>query len=174
MKLCAGFLTCLLAMSAPYAEAYEIAAGKVSWLAVGKPGFLKITGEGGKLQGRAEAGADGKVSGTFTVKLADYTTGMDLRDKHMKEKYLEVAKHPEASVTVTGWTPTVAESPFVGTLTLKGETKPVRDGKASLREGKLHAAFHVLLSDYPAVGVPSHLGITVAEDVTVEVEADVK
>jgi polyisoprenoid-binding protein YceI len=145
--------------------------GTADWTAVGNPGFLRITGEGGTVTGEAtEAG--GKVSGTFKVKLADYTTGMGLRDSHMKDKYLEVAKYPEAVLVLD---PVIAGPSFVwgGKLTLKGVTKPVT-GKASYTGGKLKAFFTVNIKDFPSIGVPSHLGVTVANTVDVEVMADVK
>src|ERR1700730_891725 len=35
----------------------------------------------------------------ITVPLANLTTGITLRDRHMKEKYLEVPKYPSATLT---------------------------------------------------------------------------
>jgi hypothetical protein len=71
--------------------------------------------------------------------------------------------------------PVIAGPSFVwgGKLTLKGVTKPVT-GKASYTGGKLKAFFTVNIKDFPSIGVPSHLGVTVANTVDVEVMADVK
>ena len=36
----------------------------------------------------------------ITVPLANLSTGIGLRDHHMKEKYLEVQKYPSATLTI--------------------------------------------------------------------------
>jgi polyisoprenoid-binding protein YceI len=158
------------------ADAWTIDPGKspVGFVAVGKPGFLKIKGEGAQLVGSATLDA-GKLSGTFTVALARLTTGIDLRDEHMKEKYLEVAKFPDAALTIDPLSVNAGsgEYSFTGKLTIKGNSKPV----AGLLELDLQserasgtAEFTVKISDYPEIGVPSHLGVTVAESVDVRLE----
>lgn len=148
-------------------------ASSVGFLAVGKPGFLKIRGEGGKLVGKATI-TDGKLSGAFEVALGDLKTGIDLRDEHMKEKYLEVAKFPKATLTIDSLVVANGEKEydFNGKLTVKGVEKPV-SGKLNLTlaadkaEGK--ASFKLQTGDYP-IGVPSHLGVTMAESVDVNAE----
>ncbi len=166
-----------------HAASYDVTEGKVEWTATGTPGFLKINGTGGKLVGHADTDAAGKVSGKFTVALADYTTGMSLRDKHMKEKYFDVAcsnlgpppatcDNATATLTLDAWTPTKDASTFTGKLTMKGESKPI-GGQASFNDGKLKATFDVVITNYPKIGVPSYLGVTVAKDVAVTVEGTV-
>lgn len=164
-------LVAALALFAQHADAGDV-KGKVQWQAVGTPGFLKINAEGGEFKGHVEAGKDGKVSGQFTCALAFFKTGIDLRDEHMRDRYLEVQKHPEAKLKLDPWTPTSGESEWTGTLTLKGVTRPVK-GVANYVEGHLIASFVVNVSDYP-IGVPSYLGVTMAKEVTVTVEGDVK
>ena len=146
--------------------------GSATWQAVGNPGFLRINGEGGKVEGVTKD-EGGKTSGVFKVKLADYTTGMGLRDTHMKDKYLEVAKFPYAVLTLDPVVATEAEFKWTGKLELKGETKPV-SGVATYKAGKLSATFAVSIKDFPAIGVPSHLGVTVADVVNVTVEGEAK
>ena len=146
----------------------------VAFVAVGKPGFLKIRGEGARLKGVATM--DGKVlTGTFTVALASLKTGIDLRDEHMKGKYLEVEKFPVAQLELDPLTVEVGENDydFTGKLTLKGVTKAVA-GKLALvlkAEGQAsgQAEFSIKMSDFP-VGVPSHMGVTVAESVDLTID----
>ena len=61
------------------------------------------------------------------------------------------------------------EFKWTGKLTLKGETKPV-SGTGSLKGDTITANFKISLSDYPAIGVPSWLGVTVEKDVLVKAE----
>ena len=75
--------------------------GKVEFLAIGRPGFLKVKGEGAKPKGTVKL-VDGKASGEFTVELSQFKTWIELRDEHMKDKYLEVGAHPKAIIRFSG------------------------------------------------------------------------
>jgi polyisoprenoid-binding protein YceI len=161
------------------ATVYEVrpASSPVGFLATGKPGFLKIKGEGARLSGTATL-ADSTLSGTFEVELKSLATGIELRDAHMKDKYLEVGSHPTARLVLSPLRLERAEGkvekPFDGTLTIKGVTKPVAGTVALDFAGDVvtgEARMEVVLSDYP-VGVPSYLGVTVAETVAVTVQID--
>ncbi len=167
-----AIIICVFAFLAQQAFSGTI-TGTANWQAVGNPGFLRINGEGASVAGDLTKDAAGKYQGVFKVKLADYTTGMALRDQHMKDKYLDVAKFPFATLKLDAVAVSEAEFPWVGTLEIKGETRPVK-GTATFKAGKLNATFAVELKDYPAIGVPSHLGVTVADKVNVVVEGELK
>lgn len=136
----------------------------VSWQAVGSPGFIKIDGQGGK----AECQLDAQGLGECSCALDAFKTGIDLRDHHMREKYLQTDKWPKASLKIAS----AAAGAFAGDLTLKGKTHPVK-GAYELKDGAVEATFQVALDDYD-VGVPSYLGVTVAKGVTVKVSGRVK
>lgn len=166
---------------------------KVSFDAVGKPGFLKIHGEGARANGElkidvANAIATSNppktmwnVSGTFDVALIDLKTGIDLRDTHMREKYLETGKFPRATLVLDPFTiygdetlslPKKSVGEFTGKLTIKGVERPVK-GRYETdidKTAKVKASFEIKLTDFSTIGVPSYLGVTVAEDVTVHAE----
>lgn len=174
-----------LAMVASYsanAETWTVdsATSKAGFVAIGSPGFLRISGEGARVKGVAQSNesdpAKVTVKGTFEVELASLKTGMSLRDKHMKEKYLEVGKFPVAALTIEAVDlraidilPT--EQDFTGKLTLKGVTKQIH-GRAKLTRTdpavQVEANFSINLTDYP-IDIPAWLGITVAEKVDVNV-----
>jgi polyisoprenoid-binding protein YceI len=145
---------------------------KVSWTAVGSPGFLRINGEGGKVQGML-ADKSGNIAGSLWVALDAYKTGSETRDEHMHEKYLETKKFPKAKLELNPVSFAGGKRSFTGKLTIKGETKPVK-GWISFQQGQnavhIKAGFDVAISDYPAIGVPSWLGITVADKVEVSVD----
>jgi polyisoprenoid-binding protein YceI len=111
----------------------------------------------------------------ITVALANLTTGIGLRDKHMKEKYLEVQKYPSAILTVARGAlkvPSTAdkvEADVPGLLNIHGQTRPVvvhyeskKDGANLLTRGK----FRINMRDF-GVAVPSYLGVTVKPEVDV-------
>ncbi len=83
------------------ASTFVAKAGEVKFIATGKPGFLKIKGES---KGKGPAGkitiTDGAATGEFTFELASLDTGIDLRNDHMKNKYLEIGKFPLARLAI--------------------------------------------------------------------------
>lgn len=151
---------------------------EVEFHAVGKPSFLKIKGTGGKLSGNFEL-EDNKVKGRFGVKMDAFTTGVSLRDQHMKEKYLETAKYAEAWIEIENidlpadflkTKKVYSNVPFQGKLSLHGVEKPVK-GTAEVDTNKdtpsVSTEFKVLVSDYQ-IAVPTYMGIKVADEITIK------
>ena len=110
--------------------------------------------------------------------------GIGLRDRHMKNKYLEIEKFPEAKFTPTQvpWTdPSVAATqslkaaPFIGKLTLHGVEHSVQGTMNSTAgaNGKVDCEFdfQIKLTDYK-IDIPSFAEITVAETVDVKVKSE--
>lgn len=157
--------------------------GSVSFLAVGKPSFLKIRGKKATLRGKILITTN-YISGKFVVPLDEFDTGMGLRNTHMKEKYLETDRFPTATLKFSrvrlpqnflkDSSASVKDISFIGTLNLHGKTRKVK-GVASLsRVGRRvlgQAEFKLNLTDF-AIDIPSFKGITVAKEVTVATDID--
>ena len=154
-----------------------VKSGQINFVATGHPSALKVVGHGNKVKGSLHLQST-IVEGNVSFDLGSLDTGVELRNHHMKEKYLEVAKYPEARLTlkkmnlpVAPLTPgfKVADLPFSGDLMLHGITKPVH-GTVSIvnNSGELvcDAQFQIKISDY-SIAVPKYLGITIADDVQV-------
>src|SRR5262249_33696873 len=130
----------------------------VVWLALGIP-FLALAEA--KLTGQPTAGFTGHGPGgltpegpthelrppgdrtllKITVPLGQMTTGIALRDRHMREKYLEVGKFPELVMEVP-WSAVKLpgdgqqlEGSGTGKVTLHGQTKDVPIRYALQRTG---------------------------------------
>jgi polyisoprenoid-binding protein YceI len=95
--------------------------GKASFHASGKGFALDVNGEGAMVDG--DIIRKGKsIAGSFTVTLADFKTGIDKRDQHLRET-LEVTKYPIAKLTLDE---TALGSPLItGNLELHGVTRKV-------------------------------------------------
>ncbi len=151
----------------------------VTFQAIGKPGFLKINGENANVEGTIVSN-DGKLSGTLTVPLTKLSTGIDLRDEHMKNKYFEIEKYPNAVLTLDETPSTLdgKEQTFTGKLKLKNVEKPVKGTlifkDQSGKEATGHAEFEVKMQDFAELGVPSYKGITVADVVKIKVDIKAK
>lgn len=158
----------------------KMTSGQLNFTAIGSPGILKIRGDAkdSSPKGQVEI-KDGEASGEFTFALKALDTGIGLRDSHMKNKYLEVEKFPEAKLRVAGLKISHDEikagvrKEFSGQLTLHGETKDVK-GKFEIdKTGKLKAAFPILVSDFK-IDVPKYMGITMSETVDIELESQLE
>lgn len=151
------------------ALAFTPANNKIEWEAKGTPGFLRINGTGTSATGTLTTDG-GKLNGTLSVDLSKMKTGIDVRDEHTKNKYLEVGKFPNATLTFK-------DQPFVegkeatveALLKIKTDEKPVKVTYTK-SGGKVSATFVFLLDSYPAIGTPNYQGVTVAKDVKVTVE----
>ncbi len=177
----AFLLTVLISVSV-FADTitFKPADGKTEFLAVGKPAMIKINGEGQGVEGTLTV-LKTAVSGTLTMDLNTLTTKIDLRDDHMKNKYLEVSKYPKATlefsnlelpVEVTKLTDTEIALPFKGKFTFHGKTSEViGTAKVSKKTNDLlgSAEFTFKITDHLDT-LPGWLGVKVAETVTVKTQ----
>jgi polyisoprenoid-binding protein YceI len=117
---------------------------------------------------------DGK-NFTVVVALKNLTTGIGLRDSHMREKYLEVEKFPDATLSVPlsslkledGKT---SEAEGKGTFSVHGKSKELSfKYKANCKSGTcdIEGTIPVNMKDFD-VNVPSYLGVTVKPDIVVK------
>lgn len=155
----------------------------VEFLATGRPSALKIKGEGGKPEGRLQV-EKGQLKGELKADLDQFETGIKLRDRHMKEKYLETAKEgnklavlklSEAQIPAgfLDGDKKAENLSFKGSLKFHGVEKEVSGiYSANLSKDKSavdgEAQFKIKLTDF-GVAIPSFSGITVAEDVEIKV-----
>jgi hypothetical protein len=150
------------------------ADGKVSFLAKGKPAMIKIIGDGSGPVGTLNL-QNSKLAGTLSIDLSKLTTKIDLRDDHMKNKYLEVAKYPKAEITFKDFPFSVdqlKETAFQADLNLHGVTKPISGIVTFAKADKYTtgvAKFTFKVTDF-LPELPSYAGIKVADDVEVTVD----
>ncbi len=152
----------------------EVLKADVKFEAVGKPAFIRIKGSSTQLEEKLSI-KNNKISGEVLFDLTSMTTGLDLRDDHMKNKYLEVSKYPKARLTLKE-IPLEGDLEHRALLSLHGMEKEVllkgeieKRGTVYIVNGK----FELDISEY-GIDIPSFKGITVAKEVKVKVEAEVK
>lgn len=155
--------------------------GKTEFLAVGRPSAIKINGKGTGPTGDFKFKREGDVylmSGEAIVDLSSLDTDIDMRDRHMKEKYLEVEKYKDAKISFADVKVSAekvekgGEFELMGKLNLHGEEKALpiamnlenKDGQI-----KAKAKFKVKLSEFK-IDIPKYAGITVADEVHVTTE----
>lgn len=143
----------------------------VEFKARGKPAFISIDGKGTMLEGELSL-ENNLISGIIQFDLKSLDTGIELRDEHMKEKYLQVDKHSMAILTLKDVKSSSEEFQFNAIMKLHGVERKV-EGVAQLNDGKLIASLKLKLSDYE-IAIPSFQGITVADEVTVNVNTQVE
>jgi polyisoprenoid-binding protein YceI len=147
----------------------------VSFFASG-PAGLKIEGKTSELSVSEQGG---KVR--FVVPLANIDTGIGLRNKHMREKYLEVGKYPNAELQIDRAALKIpadggeVSGSAPGTMTIHGQSKPVTVTYKDKRSGTAHAFEGSVQLDVRQFGIdiPSYAGVTVKPLVDVVVRAKV-
>ncbi len=109
---------------------------------------------------------------TIRVPLAHLATGIGLRDHHMREKYLEVGKYPNADLVVDrASVKTEGSGDAQGTMTIHGKSKRVSFHYAAHHAGgkvDVTGRAHIDFRDF-GIKVPSYLGVTVKPDIDIDV-----
>lgn len=128
-------------------------------------GILDFEIEGCSIDGKlVESG--GHLSGTFTVDLTKLDTGVDLRNSHMRDKYLEVKKYPTARMRLEPIK--FGAEKFKGFLTLHGKELPIVGKVHKATKDELRASFSVRITDF-GIDKPGYKGIVIGETVNISV-----
>lgn len=141
---------------------------KVSFEALGKPSFLKVKGESSQLKHQILVTETG-TEDVFEFDLKSLGSGIELRDEHMKNKYLKVKEYPTAKLVLKSPDHTAlifeGERDIKGLLTLKDKSNEI--SIHAKRNGDLVTAnFEFKLSDY-GIEIPSWSGISISDLVKV-------
>ena len=166
----------------------ESSTNKVEFLVTGDLGGISVPGKvsedykGKPLTGELTLNKN-QVSGTAIYDLTSLTTGISLRDNHMKNKYLEVEKYPKAKLTLdpislpadqkVGSTEKI---PFKGNMEVKGQTKPVTGTLAATKTADGHDlrfTWDLKLTDF-GIQTPSFMDVTLTEKVNLDVNVQGK
>lgn len=132
----------------------------------------------------ADPAAVAQSSVELSVDLSSLDTGVDLRNRHMREKYLHTARFPNAtfkSASVAGPATIGVSQPadltITGDFALHGVTKrltiPVR--VVLLADGRIHVTsrFNVKMPDF-GISVPKNVLVTVDDEVQVRLDVFAK
>ena len=124
-------------------------------------------------------GSPAALSGELSVDLSTLDTGIELRNTHLREKYLEIGRGAEFATAVLsgvrldkgGTSSFRGQTAFTGMLLLHGVRRPVA-GQADIRsEGndvRVLASFPLHVDDY-GIAAPRYLGVGVKNEVQVKI-----
>jgi polyisoprenoid-binding protein YceI len=168
-------LVATAATPAHASDAYRISGGEVTVmcpLTVGGSFEAKTKTLSGELGSAGDQG--GAVRGSLHVELQTLETGIGIRDRHMKNNYLEVEKGPAfstATIDDIRVEKLEGKTVFSGILTLHGQKKKV-SGAAELqqRDGRIRvqAQFALKVSDFD-IPAPTYLGVGVRDEIQIKV-----
>jgi polyisoprenoid-binding protein YceI len=173
---CVALFSAAATAGAAFAQdAYRVSGGEVTVvcpLTVGGSFEAKTKNVTGQIASAPDA--SGAVQGAIKVDLQTLETGIGVRDRHMREKYLEVGKGPDFAVaSIEGITidRKQGKASFNGTLLLHGERRAIA-GTAELKEqnGRIQilAQFPLSVSQF-AIPQPTYLGVGVRNEIQVKV-----
>ena len=115
------------------------------------------------INGQVVKEAKGYSAENLTIPLGELKTGIELRDNHMKNKYLEVEKYPVATIKKAQGHENGA---FSGEIEIHGVTKPVT-GTYKVEGDALKAEFTVKMSDFN-IEKARYMGIGAKDEVKIE------
>lgn len=152
---------------------YTAPQSTAKFFAKARPSALNIHGENGKLRGIIQI-QNSQVKGKFEVETSTFTTGLGVRDNHLKDKVLKPKEHPKATLVLdpvtlpADWQPGKnLETKFKGNLTIVGQTKPV-EGTVKISGPSMAAevSFDLKLTEF-GIEPPSYMGLKVMNEVSV-------
>jgi len=168
-------LMIVAAAPAGASDAYKVSSGEVTVmcpLTVGGSFEAKTKNLSGDVT--PATGEQGAARGALKVELQTLETGIGVRDRHMKDNYLEVAKGPEFATAIIDdirVEKLEGKTIFTGMLSLHGQKRKVT-GAAELQEkdGKIRvqAQFPVKVSEFE-IPAPTYLGVGVRDEIQVKV-----
>jgi polyisoprenoid-binding protein YceI len=116
----------------------------------------------------------GAIRGTLKVDLQTLETGIGMRDRHMRDNYLQVEKGPTFSTATFDdirIEKLEGKTVFSGILTLHGQRKKI-SGAAELQQHggriRVQAQFALKVSDFE-IPAPTYLGIGVRDEIQIKV-----
>lgn len=177
MKIKISLYLSLLLISASSIAANKILSSDISFVAKGKPSFIKA--KGNVLLKEADIKLNGNnVVGSFIVDLTTLDSGIELRDDHVKNKYIDVKKFPLAKITFNESDLQVDSSSkkVKAILEFHGVKKPVELTMTCEKNKKiihLSGSFSLSLTQFE-VELPSFQGITAAEKVKITIDSKVQ
>lgn len=116
-----------------------------------------------EVRGSAVRTADGVSASNVALKLDSLKTGIDLRDEHMKKKYFETDKYPEAVLTQA----TGKDGKFMGQLQLHNVTKPIA-GTYVFEGDEFVGIFKTKMSDF-SINKAKYMGVGVNDEIEVTI-----
>lgn len=169
-----GFVSVVLICAVVHAEeTYRITTGQLTVtlpMTIGGSFEAKTTG----LSGTVTPALGGSINGTLALELSKFETGISLRDRHLRNNYLEVQRGPDFAVAklenirvdrLPG------KTNFRGTLLLHGVRREVTgtaDVQPNGRGYRLEATFPLRISDFQ-IPEPAYLGVGVKDDISIHV-----
>ena len=141
--------------TATHEIACTMKAGKLDFYDVGNPGAVSVHGKSSSLAGTFFLDS-GELNGELRVPSDSFTTGLKLRDHHLKQNVFESSKFPDIFLKITSLKvpaePGKHEKlPFMASLHLHGVIKKVMglaDITLTEKNMKLSAHLDIKLSDY--------------------------
>lgn len=168
----------ILLLSNSLFAANKIVNSQIDFVAKGNPSFIKATGELKINEAKLMLKED-IIAGEIKVDLTKLDSGIELRDSHLKEKYLHTEKYPHAVLKVKDlklMEGKTFEGKFKAKLLFHGIEKEIEVSGKLMRKDKqveVMGEFDLKLTDY-SVELPSFQGITAADIVKIKVNTKIE
>jgi len=155
MKL---FVALFLVCGIGFANSLEIA------VSLSPAGSFVAKSEQVKIEGELKTGNGAFKARNIAMDINSLTSGIELRDEHMKKKYFEIKKFPKAILSEAQG----SGGKFKGKLVVHGVSHLIT-GEYEMADGSLEAKFKCKLSDFK-ISEAKYMGVGVEDEVAVSVK----
>lgn len=139
---------------------------KMSFATIGKPVLIQIKGGSTKnCTGTASLKNNIPQSADIKLSLEHIDTGIELRNKHLKENYLNTEKYKFAQFKLNK--AKTDSKKFTGTMDFQGVKKTIT-GTYEINDKKVTAEFFLGFPEFN-IKPPSFMGVTVTDKVRIEI-----
>lgn len=166
-----------ISLNSSMGASFKAADCRITFQAKGEPVVFSVDGSSGTpCEGKLQT--EPLTETVVTMDLSNLDTGIPLRNKHLRDNYLQVSKYPKAVFTLKSadnLTEQLAgkmlenQSNFQGEMELHGQKKTITDGKYNIKNGRLFATFTFYFPDF-GMEQPNIMGMEIVERVRVTVE----
>ena len=151
----------------------KLLSSELNFTAIGKPAFIKANGSL-PLARTDLVFESNSIQGTAEVELINLDSGIELRDKHLKEKYLQVEKYPKSSIEIPKqeikYNKKIVLKAFLNLHGKKQEIILTTEFFKKDKMIKMLADFEIELSKFE-IETPSFQGISAANKVKVKLKS---
>ena len=154
---------------------------KVQFETTGEPVLIKIVGKSEtECTGSITIDGGKMTSANSTLNLLNLDTGIKLRNKHLRDNYLETAKFPKAVLKVTKISDFTEQksgkkksfSNFEAELELHGEKNFIEGGQYRIDGSSVKAAFSFDLPNWK-IKRPSFMGVNIVDKVFLTINFEI-
>lgn len=174
-------LSFLIVCNTVRATEYQIESCNIKFKTTGKPVLVDIVGKSNSpCYGSVTLEKDQIVKSDLKMKLDKIDTGIELRNKHLRENYLKIDQNPESTLEIKTIENVLeqlsgkleSDSKFTAEMQLAGKKSEV-SGFYKIKKNIVEAKMDIDFKDF-GVPTPSFMGVKIVDKIHLTINFEIK